>query len=128
MARLKALPWHGAAHATIGQLLARQVHAVLLHGAAGIGKLDLALDWAESLLCEQRLADVQAGKHPPRKGGKVLRNYYGDVVECADENRWPTRIVDVNVNDVWPKPLVDDTSKCTPNGPQVDEVGRVWDT
>jgi DNA polymerase-3 subunit delta' len=57
MARLKALPWHDAARAAIGQLLARQVHAVLLHGAAGIGKLDLALDTAEALLCERRFQD-----------------------------------------------------------------------
>jgi len=60
----------------IGQLLARRVHAVLLHGAAGIGKLDLALDTAETLLCEQRAQDgsacgrcagcllVAAGSHP----------------------------------------------------------------
>jgi DNA polymerase-3 subunit delta' len=76
MARLKALPWNGAARVSIGQLLARQVHAVLLHGAAGIGKLDFALDTAEALLCEQRLNDgtacgrcpgcalTAAGNHP----------------------------------------------------------------
>ena len=76
MARLKALPWHAPARALIGQLLARQVHAVLAHGAIGIGKLDLALDTADSLLCEQRLPDgtacqrcagcalTAAGNHP----------------------------------------------------------------
>ena len=58
MARLKAPPWQAAARQSLGQLLARQVHAVLLHGAAGIGKLDLALDTAETLLCEQRAADA----------------------------------------------------------------------
>ena len=54
----------------------RQVHAVLLHGAAGTGKLDLALDTAEALLCERRVQDgspcgrcpgctlVAAGNHP----------------------------------------------------------------
>jgi DNA polymerase-3 subunit delta' len=60
VARLKALPWQGAARGLIGQLLARQVHAVLLHGAAGIGKLDLALDVTESLLCEQHQPDGTA--------------------------------------------------------------------
>ena len=60
MARLKALPWQAPASGLVGQLLARHVHAVLLHGAAGIGKLDLALDTAESLLCEQRLPDGTA--------------------------------------------------------------------
>jgi DNA polymerase-3 subunit delta' len=76
MARLKALPWQAATAGAIGQLLARRVHALLLHGAAGIGKLDLALDWAESLLCERRGPDgtacgacpgctlVAAGNHP----------------------------------------------------------------
>ena len=54
MARLRALPWNRPARASIVQLLARPVHAVLLHGAAGIGKLDLALDTAEWLLCERR--------------------------------------------------------------------------
>src|SRR6266853_4066492 len=57
MARLKALPWHPATRGAIGQLLARQIHALLLHGPAGIGKLNLALDIAEELLCEQRGAD-----------------------------------------------------------------------
>jgi DNA polymerase-3 subunit delta' len=76
VARLKSLPWLGAARTSLGQLLAREVHAVLLHGPAGIGKLDLALDTAESLLCEQRLQDgapcgrcpgcalIAAGNHP----------------------------------------------------------------
>jgi len=65
VARLKSLPWHGATRAAIGQLRARQVHAVLLHGAPGIGKLDLALDTAESLLCEQRPTDGAACGHCP---------------------------------------------------------------
>jgi DNA polymerase III subunit delta' len=76
MARLKALPWQDATRGLLRQLLERQVHAVLLHGASGIGKLDLALDVADSLLCEQRPADgaacgrcvgcalVAAGNHP----------------------------------------------------------------
>ena len=60
MARLSALPWHESTAGAIGRLLARRVHAVLLHGAAGIGKLDLALDTADSLLCEQRRDDGTA--------------------------------------------------------------------
>jgi DNA polymerase-3 subunit delta' len=68
VARLKALPWQGAARQSLGQLLARQVHAVLLHGAAGIGKLDLALDMAETLLCEQRTAAAFAEASAARGG------------------------------------------------------------
>ena len=76
MARLKALPWQHQIRAWIVQLLARPVHAVLLHGPAGIGKLDLALDTAERLLCERRPRSenacgqcagcmlVGAGSHP----------------------------------------------------------------
>jgi DNA polymerase III subunit delta' len=76
MARLKSLPWHGAATEAVARLLARGVHALLLHGQAGIGKLDLALDTAEALLCESPQADrracgqcagcalVAAGNHP----------------------------------------------------------------
>ncbi len=60
MARLKTLPWLGATRVALGQLLARSVHAVLLHGPAGIGKLDLALDTAEALLCEHRAPDGSA--------------------------------------------------------------------
>ena len=76
MARLKALPWHEAASAAVASLIERGVHALLLHGQAGIGKLELALDTAEALLCEQRAAKglacghcagcalVAAGTHP----------------------------------------------------------------
>jgi DNA polymerase-3 subunit delta' len=73
MARLKALPWQAAARQSLGQLLARQVHAVLLHGAAGIGKLDLALDTAETLLCEQRAADAAFAEASAARGGACGR-------------------------------------------------------
>ncbi len=76
MARLKSLPWQLEARRSIARLLGRQVHALMLHGPAGIGKLDLALDTAEMLLCEQRSAEgnacgqcsgcalMAAGNHP----------------------------------------------------------------
>ncbi len=52
MGLMRRLPWHGASWVALHALDARRVHAILLHGAAGIGKKSLALDFAQSLLCE----------------------------------------------------------------------------
>jgi DNA polymerase-3 subunit delta' len=52
LARIRTLPWHAAAWSELRAMHARQHHAVLLHGQAGIGKKGLALDFAASLLCE----------------------------------------------------------------------------
>lgn len=60
MALIRRLPWHGAAWSALRSLHARDVHAILLHGAAGIGKKSLALDFAQSLLCESPTADGEA--------------------------------------------------------------------
>jgi DNA polymerase III subunit delta' len=53
VARLKRLAWHEPSVESAQRLLDRGVHAMLLHGRSGIGKLDFALDLAESLLCER---------------------------------------------------------------------------
>jgi len=63
VARLRGLPWQSAGVEAIARLLRRGVHAVLLHGPAGIGKLDLALDVAEALLCESRSEQGAACGH-----------------------------------------------------------------
>jgi DNA polymerase-3 subunit delta' len=47
-------PWLARAWPALAPLRARGVHALLLHGAAGIGKKQLALEIAASLLCESR--------------------------------------------------------------------------
>lgn len=74
--RIRNLPWQARAWSDLHALHARRVHAVLLHGAAGIGKKGLAFDFAASLLCESRLesghachacpgcALFDAGNHP----------------------------------------------------------------
>jgi DNA polymerase-3 subunit delta' len=72
----RGLPWLGAARRSAWTLVDRGVHAILLHGARGIGKKSLALDLARDLLCESRSADdsfcgtcagcalTAAGNHP----------------------------------------------------------------
>ena len=55
-----ALAWHGAAWQSLQPLRARGVHALLLHGAAGIGKKSLALDLARATLCEAPATDGHA--------------------------------------------------------------------
>jgi DNA polymerase-3 subunit delta' len=46
-------PWQTGSWQALQGLRARLPHAVLLQGAQGIGKLDLALQFANSLLCRQ---------------------------------------------------------------------------
>lgn len=45
-------PWQNEIWQRLQGLRARLPHALLLKGAAGIGKLDLAMDFAQSILCE----------------------------------------------------------------------------
>ena len=54
---LRRLLWLEPVWPLLPQLAARGVHAVLLHGMRGIGKKNLALDFAEALLCRASLAD-----------------------------------------------------------------------
>ena len=48
----RRLPWMESVWPLLPPLAARGVHAVLLHGARGVGKKSLALDFAEALLCK----------------------------------------------------------------------------
>jgi len=57
---LPQLPWHADTWQSLQPLRARGVHALLLHGAAGIGKKSLALDLARATLCETPQADGRA--------------------------------------------------------------------
>lgn len=57
---LPQLPWHASNWSALAPLRARGVHALLLHGAAGIGKKSLALDLARAALCESPTADGHA--------------------------------------------------------------------
>ena len=50
-------PWQTESWQALQGLRSRLPHALLLKGAQGIGKLDLALNFAQSLLCEKPHAD-----------------------------------------------------------------------
>lgn len=56
----RRLPWMQSIWARLPPLAARGVHAILLYGARGIGKKNLALDFAEALLCATPLGDGHA--------------------------------------------------------------------
>ncbi len=53
-------PWQTEAWQALQGLRSRLPHAILLKGAQGIGKLDLALNFASSLLCENPKLDGAA--------------------------------------------------------------------
>ncbi len=53
-------PWQGGIWGRLQQMRTSIPHAILLHGASGIGKVALAECFAKSLLCEQVLSDGHA--------------------------------------------------------------------
>lgn len=53
-------PWQNESWQTLQSLRSRLPNAILLRGAPGIGKLDLAVNFAQSLLCESPRADGMA--------------------------------------------------------------------
>ncbi|MFZ2161942.1 MAG: DNA polymerase III subunit delta' [Sideroxyarcus sp.] len=53
-------PWQTESWQALQGLRARLPHALLLRGAQGIGKLDLALNFAQAMLCEKPNADGSA--------------------------------------------------------------------
>jgi DNA polymerase III subunit delta' len=59
----KIYPWQEESWQALQGLRSRLPHALLIKGAQGIGKLDLALNFARSLLCESPRNDGTACQH-----------------------------------------------------------------
>jgi DNA polymerase-3 subunit delta' len=57
---MKYYPWQMALSRKLGHMRSRLPHSLLLQGRGGIGKLDFAMAYAQSLLCEQPQADCVA--------------------------------------------------------------------
>ncbi|MFT5642646.1 MAG: DNA polymerase-3 subunit delta' [Janthinobacterium sp.] len=68
-------PWQQDAWLQLQQLRARMPHAILFHGAAGIGKADFIEHYAQSLLCEDVRADGQACALCPSCGWFSQQNH-----------------------------------------------------
>jgi DNA polymerase-3 subunit delta' len=58
----KLHPWNRARFRALTADPARMPHAILLHGAKGVGKLDLALELARWLLCQRPHAEGACGE------------------------------------------------------------------
>jgi DNA polymerase-3 subunit delta' len=56
------MPWHAGLLADLMARRSRMPHALLLHGRAGIGKVELARAIAMSALCESPVNDMACGK------------------------------------------------------------------
>src|SRR3954471_4848761 len=61
---MSALPWHRAALTRLLADRARLPHALLVHGAPGIGKVEFARALAESVLCESPREGLACGQCP----------------------------------------------------------------
>ena len=61
---MKPFPWHREALAGLLAGRERLPHALLVHGPAGIGKVDFARALAAAMLCEAPRADVACGACP----------------------------------------------------------------
>ena len=91
------LPWHADLFALALRDRAHLPHAILLHGAPGVGKLDLAIEMAMAMLCEQPREDGHAcrvcdacnwfeqGNHPDFRRLEPIEAE-GDAVALADES------------------------------------------
>ena len=109
---LPNLPWHADAWQTLQPLRMRDVHAVLLHGAAGIGKKSLALDLARAALCESPQAD-----------GHACGACTGCLLTAAG-NHPDLRVVVPDAMAIWRGAASDDDEGPEDVGPEAGEPGE----
>ena len=100
----RSLPWLESTWLRLPPLVARGVHAVLLHGAAGIGKKSLALDFAAALLCAA-----------PRPDGRAC----GQCEEC----RLTTAFTHPDLRWVLPQALADSLLPAPADGDEAIDEG-----
>ncbi|KAF0203009.1 MAG: DNA polymerase III subunit [Gallionellaceae bacterium] len=99
-------PWQQETWQSLQGLRNRLPHALLVKGAQGIGKLDLALSFAQSLLCEAPLASgmpccqcdschwFEQGSHPDFR--LVQPDALSNIDEGKDSTKKPSREISVD--------------------------------
>jgi DNA polymerase-3 subunit delta' len=85
--RMSPWPWQEAAFASLIALGDRLPHALLLHGARGIGKRHLATCFAHAVLCEARTRDGSACGNCPACSLLAAGNHpdLREIVPAADQ-------------------------------------------
>jgi DNA polymerase-3 subunit delta' len=71
----RTYPWQQNAWQQLQTLRQRMPHAILFHGAAGIGKADFIEQFAQALLCESALPDGHACGHCASCGWFAQQNH-----------------------------------------------------
>lgn len=99
-------PWQQDAWQSLQGLRSRLPHALLIKGAQGIGKLDMALSFAQSLLCEAPVASgmpccqcdschwFEQGSHPDFR--LVQPDALSNIDEGKDSTKKPSREISVD--------------------------------
>ena len=126
MERLTPLPWQGALWQQVAGWRERMPHALLLHGARGIGKRHFAQALAQSLLCEA--PDGQALACGPCSGCQLMAaDNHPDLRWLVPEVDQPLRDeLDDEQDDGAKRPAASKTSKPS-RAILIDQVRAIGD-